>query len=120
MSILCLCDIFAVRPDELGNVCSVGARAIANLGSATVANFPGVKLRTGERTWQRTHPIKLLFKPVNATLVNLQQVAYVAIPSRQDLCSKQRNMRKALTGARSSNDGKYQCPAFTHLLRFFL
>ena len=77
---LYVCDILAARPEEPGNVCSVGARAIANLGSATVANFPGVKLRTGDRTWQRTHPTKLLFKPVNATLVNLQQVAYVATP----------------------------------------
>ena len=36
--------------------------------------FPGVKVQISDTVWKRLNSTKLMFKPVNATLLNLQQV----------------------------------------------
>jgi len=53
---------------------SVGLRPIANLGSSSVAVFPGSQSRLSCKRPRRREKVKLVFKPVNKQLQSVLQV----------------------------------------------
>lgn len=52
-----------------------GMRPIVNLGSHSVATFPGVKPQLSWKRRRKHEKVKLVFKPVNQQLQNVLQVS---------------------------------------------